>query len=50
MTATDQRPEPRPTLDAAGATLWLTGLPSAGKTTLAMSLAARLQDEGVRRV
>ena len=50
MTATDQRPEPRPTFDAAGATLWLTGLPSAGKTTLATSLAARLQDEGVRRV
>lgn len=29
-----------------GATLWFTGLPSAGKTTLATALAARLQDAG----
>jgi len=50
MTATDQRPEPPATHDATGATLWLTGLPSAGKTTLATALAARLQDGGVRRV
>jgi len=29
-----------------GATLWFTGLPSAGKTTLANALAARLRDSG----
>ncbi|MFE0456045.1 adenylyl-sulfate kinase [Streptomyces sp. NPDC058914] len=29
-----------------GATVWLTGLPSAGKTTLARALAARLRAEG----
>ncbi|MFF4605019.1 adenylyl-sulfate kinase [Streptomyces sp. NPDC001339] len=33
---------------ATGATIWLTGLPSAGKTTLARELAARLRDEGHR--
>ncbi|MEU1541210.1 adenylyl-sulfate kinase [Actinacidiphila glaucinigra] len=32
----------------AGATVWLTGLPSAGKTTIARSLAARLRGEGHR--
>jgi adenylylsulfate kinase len=31
---------------ATGATVWLTGLPSAGKTTLATALAERLQAEG----
>ncbi|UED87102.1 adenylyl-sulfate kinase [Streptomyces profundus] len=31
-----------------GATVWLTGLPSAGKTTIAEALAARLADEGHR--
>ncbi|WP_077058352.1 adenylyl-sulfate kinase [Streptomyces sp. MP131-18] len=31
-----------------GATIWLTGLPSAGKTTIALALAARLADEGHR--
>jgi adenylylsulfate kinase len=31
-----------------GATVWLTGLPSAGKTTLAYALAARLRAEGRR--
>ena len=30
----------------AGVTIWLTGLPAAGKTTLARALAARLQAEG----
>ncbi len=30
----------------AGTTLWLTGLPSAGKTTLAFALAERLQESG----
>ncbi|MEU1159338.1 adenylyl-sulfate kinase [Streptomyces sp. NPDC005921] len=29
-----------------GATVWLTGLPSAGKTTIAYELAGRLRDEG----
>ncbi|AXK33812.1 adenylyl-sulfate kinase [Streptomyces armeniacus] len=32
----------------AGATVWLTGLPSAGKTTLARALADRLTAEGRR--
>lgn len=31
-----------------GATVWLTGLPSAGKTTIAHALAARLREEGRR--
>ena len=31
-----------------GATLWLTGLPSAGKTTIATALAERLAELGVR--
>ncbi|RKN03325.1 adenylyl-sulfate kinase [Streptomyces radicis] len=31
-----------------GATIWLTGLPSAGKTTIARALAARLAAEGRR--
>ncbi|WP_234343353.1 adenylyl-sulfate kinase [Streptomyces sp. NRRL F-5123] len=32
----------------AGATVWLTGLPSAGKTTIARALAARLEADGRR--
>ncbi|MEU9579246.1 MULTISPECIES: adenylyl-sulfate kinase [Streptomyces] len=32
----------------SGATVWLTGLPSAGKTTIALELAARLRAEGHR--
>ncbi|MFB7861764.1 MULTISPECIES: adenylyl-sulfate kinase [unclassified Streptomyces] len=31
-----------------GATIWLTGLPSAGKTTIAYELAGRLREEGQR--
>ncbi|MBW1598866.1 adenylyl-sulfate kinase [Streptomyces sp. JJ38] len=31
-----------------GATVWLTGLPSAGKTTIARALAARLEETGQR--
>ncbi|MEW2448200.1 adenylyl-sulfate kinase [Streptomyces parvulus] len=31
-----------------GATVWLTGLPSAGKTTIAHELAGRLREEGGR--
>ncbi len=30
-----------------GVTVWLTGLPSAGKTTLALAVAARLREDGV---
>ncbi|WP_461026996.1 adenylyl-sulfate kinase [Streptomyces sparsus] len=33
---------------AQGATVWLTGLPSAGKTTIARALAERLRAEGHR--
>ncbi|MGW0913857.1 adenylyl-sulfate kinase [Streptomyces sp. NPDC002784] len=33
---------------APGATVWLTGLPSSGKTTLAQALASRLTREGRR--
>jgi adenylylsulfate kinase len=33
-----------------GVTVWFTGLPSAGKTTLAHALAKRLADEGYERV
>ena len=47
MTALDERQPPRPPRSGAGATVWLTGLPSAGKTTLATALAARLEAEGV---
>lgn len=34
-------------LAARGSIVWLTGLPSAGKTTLAQFVAERLQDQGV---
>lgn len=50
MTAVDERQPPRPARFGAGATVWLTGLPSAGKTTLATALAARLAADGVERV
>ena len=40
---TDSRPDP-----AVGATLWFTGLPSAGKSTIAHALADRLRAEGQR--
>jgi len=45
MTALDERHDPPQTPLAGGMTLWLTGLPSAGKTTLANALAARLADD-----
>jgi adenylylsulfate kinase len=48
MTAVDVRPAPDNT--ALGTTVWLTGLPSAGKTTLATALARRLRERGVERV
>ncbi|MFD9219409.1 adenylyl-sulfate kinase [Streptomyces sp. NPDC060064] len=34
--------------NVTGATIWLTGLPSAGKTTIAYELAGRLRAEGHR--
>ncbi|MBA4862455.1 adenylyl-sulfate kinase [Streptomyces sp. PSKA54] len=36
------------TARAQGATIWLTGLPSAGKTTIARGLAGRLRTDGHR--
>ncbi len=39
--------ETRSALPSAGRTVWLTGLPSAGKTTLAHAFADRLREEGV---
>ncbi|MFE3119650.1 adenylyl-sulfate kinase [Streptomyces niveus] len=36
------------TTSGQGATIWLTGLPSAGKTTIAVELAERLRSEGHR--
>ncbi|TWF92168.1 adenylylsulfate kinase [Streptomyces brevispora] len=39
-------PTPADLLRPRGATVWLTGLPSAGKTTLARALAGRLRAEG----
>ncbi|GAC1440458.1 MAG: adenylyl-sulfate kinase [Mycobacteriales bacterium] len=47
MTALDERQPPTAPRSGAGATVWLTGLPSAGKTTLAAALAARLQTRRV---
>jgi len=35
---------------SGGVTIWFTGLPSSGKTTLAHALAKRLADEGYDRV
>lgn len=51
MTTLDERPtaDGRPA-PGAGATVWLTGLPSAGKTTVAQALAQRLADCGRSRV
>jgi adenylylsulfate kinase len=40
--------DPSPPVALPGATVWLTGLPSAGKTTLALALADRLRAEGRR--
>ncbi|SEM56665.1 adenylyl-sulfate kinase [Streptacidiphilus jiangxiensis] len=37
-----------PTCCGCGATVWLTGLPSAGKTTIASALAERLRADGRR--
>jgi adenylylsulfate kinase len=57
VTALDERQQPASSPDPAdaaelrvGTTVWLTGLPSAGKTTLATALAERLRADGVERV
>ena len=51
MTALDERPHHTATAaSTSGGTVWLTGLPSAGKTTLATALAARLRERGVPAV
>lgn len=50
MTTTSSRsaPERTPTTRVRGATVWLTGLPSAGKSTIAFALAERLRAQGRR--
>ncbi|MEU1330901.1 adenylyl-sulfate kinase [Streptomyces sp. NPDC005865] len=50
MTAPHETPqqETRENHVTTGATVWLTGLPSAGKTTIAYELAGRLRTEGRR--
>ena len=50
MTALDERQQPPSRTASAGTTVWLTGLPSAGKTTLATALAQRLAADGVQGV
>ncbi len=50
MTALDERQQPPPRPALAGTTVWFTGLPSAGKTTLGRALAERLQADGIERV
>ncbi|MFF3887238.1 adenylyl-sulfate kinase [Streptomyces sp. NPDC001914] len=52
-TTTNTAPDAGPTISqerevTSGATVWLTGLPSAGKTTIAYELAGRLREEGRR--
>ena len=47
MTTTTENPQTsREKQVTTGATIWLTGLPSAGKTTIACELAGRLREEG----
>ncbi|MET8677909.1 adenylyl-sulfate kinase [Streptomyces sp. NPDC004647] len=50
MSLTDHGARPRAEVSAlqSGATIWLTGLPSAGKTTIAYALAERLRGDGHR--
>ena len=50
MTALDERQQPPPRPALAGTTVWFTGLPSAGKTTLGAALAERLRADGHERV
>ncbi|MEW1636461.1 adenylyl-sulfate kinase [Streptomyces sp. NPDC093801] len=47
-TDTTELTEKRMSVTGQGATVWLTGLPSAGKTTIAYALAERLRAEGHR--
>ncbi|MFE3824547.1 adenylyl-sulfate kinase [Streptomyces sp. NPDC059092] len=44
----EEEVEKRLSATERGATVWLTGLPSAGKTTIAVALAERLRGEGHR--
>jgi len=44
----DATPATAAAVQERGATVWLTGLPSAGKTTIALALAERLRAEGHR--
>ena len=46
MTEPDEATERQMSVTGLGATVWLTGLPSAGKTTIAYALAERLHAEG----
>ncbi|WP_329620606.1 adenylyl-sulfate kinase [Streptomyces sp. NBC_01255] len=48
MTPTPQTSHTSQETHVTGATIWLTGLPSAGKTTIAYELAGRLRAEGHR--
>ncbi|MFJ5833007.1 adenylyl-sulfate kinase [Streptomyces sp. NPDC093089] len=48
MTTTPQTSQTSQENHVTGATIWLTGLPSAGKTTIAYELAGRLRGEGHR--
>ncbi|MFD7324939.1 adenylyl-sulfate kinase [Streptomyces sp. NPDC059875] len=50
MTTTENSQAPQTSQEnhVTGATIWLTGLPSAGKTTIAYELAGRLRGEGHR--
>ena len=45
---TGEAPEVAPRNRTRGATIWLTGLPSAGKTTIALAVAERLRAKGRR--
>jgi adenylylsulfate kinase len=47
VTALDERSSTPRASARVGATVWLTGLPSAGKTTLATALAERLRVDGI---
>jgi adenylylsulfate kinase len=48
MTDSKEPTEKQMSVSDQGATVWLTGLPSAGKTTIAYALAGRLRAEGHR--